>query len=49
MIVDESIRYPKILINKSPEGQVATITFESIKVNEPLPAIEFTVPDAVMF
>ena len=42
------IRFPKTLINKSPDGQSATITFESIKVNEPLPAGDFAVPDAVM-
>lgn len=48
-IIVEGIRYPKILINKSPDGQVATITFDSIKVNEPLPAGEFAVPDEVMF
>ncbi len=48
-IIVAGIRYPKVLINKSPEGQVATITFETVKVNEPLPAAEFAVPDAVMF
>jgi outer membrane lipoprotein-sorting protein len=42
------IRYPKILINKAPDGQTATITFDSIRVNEPLPASDFAVPDAVM-
>lgn len=48
-IIVEGIRYPKVLINKSPDGQVATITFDSIKVNEPLPPAEFAVPDEVMF
>ena len=48
-IIVAGIRYPKVLINKSPDGQVATITFDSIKVNEPLPDAEFDVPDAVMF
>lgn len=47
-IMVNGIRYPKKLINKSPDGQVATITFDSVKVNEPLPASEFTVPDDVM-
>lgn len=42
------IRYPKILVTKAPDGQAATITFESIKVNEPLPAAEFAMPDAIM-
>lgn len=48
-IIVDGIRYPKVLINKSPDGQVATITFDSVKVNEPLPDAEFAVPDAVMF
>ena len=47
-ILVNGIRYPKILINKAPDGQTATITFESIKVNEPFPASEFAVPDAIM-
>ncbi len=47
-IMVNGIRYPKKLINKSPDGQVATILFDTIKVNEPLPADEFAVPDAVM-
>ena len=42
------IRFPKTLINKAPDGQIATINFESIKVNEPLPAAEFAMPDSVM-
>jgi hypothetical protein len=48
-IIVAGIRYPKVLINKSPDGQVATITFDRIKVNEPLPDAEFDVPDAVIF
>jgi outer membrane lipoprotein-sorting protein len=47
-IMVNGIHFPKTLINKSPDGQTATITFDSIKVNEPLPAAEFAVPDAVM-
>lgn len=47
-IIVNGIRYPKVLINKAPDGQVATITFDSIKVNEPVPAAEFAVPDAIM-
>jgi len=42
------IRYPKALINKAPDGQTAIITFDSIKVNEPLPAAEFAIPDTMM-
>lgn len=48
-IIVNGIRYPKVLINKSPEGQVATITFDSIKVNEPLPAAEFAVPEITFY
>lgn len=47
-ILVDGIHYPKVLINKSPDGQTATITFDSVKVNEPLPASEFAMPDAVM-
>lgn len=47
-IVVNGIRYPKKLINKAPDGQTATITFESVKVNEPLPAAEYVVPDVPM-
>jgi hypothetical protein len=43
-IVENGVRYPKILINKSPNGQVTTITFDTVRVNEPVPASEFVVP-----
>jgi hypothetical protein len=46
-IIEKGVRYPKILINKSTTGQVTTITFESIKVNEPLPGSEFAVPTLI--
>lgn len=48
-IMVDGIRYHKVLIIKSPDGQVTTITFESIKLNDPLPPVEFAMPDAVMF
>lgn len=48
-IIVEGIRYPKALIIKSPDGQTTTIAFDSIKVNDPLPPVEFALPDAVMF
>lgn len=38
------LRFPRTLINKSPNGQTATITFDSVKVNEPFPADTFAVP-----
>jgi len=47
-ILVDGIHYPKRLINKSPDGQTATITFESVKVNEPLPVAEFAMPDEAM-
>ncbi|MBI2518238.1 MAG: hypothetical protein HYV95_15255 [Opitutae bacterium] len=40
----DGVRYPKKLFNKTPTGDVTTITFDSIKVNENLPASEFAVP-----
>ena len=38
------LRFPKKLINKSPDGQVATITFDSVTLNENFPASDFEVP-----
>ena len=38
------LRFPRTLINKAPNGQVATITFDSVKINEPFPADAFAVP-----
>lgn len=38
------LRFPRTLINKAPNGQVATITFDSVKINEPFPADTFAVP-----
>lgn len=43
-VVVEGVRFPRKLINKTAKGEVTTITFESIKVNEPVPAGEFAVP-----
>jgi hypothetical protein len=43
-VIEKGVRYPKILINKSSTGQVTTITFDSVKVNEPVAASEFVVP-----
>jgi hypothetical protein len=47
-VIEKGVRYPKILINKAPNGQVTTITFDSIKVNEPVAASEFTVPAMIV-
>lgn len=38
------LRFPRTLINKAPNGQIATITFDSVKINEPFPADAFAVP-----
>lgn len=43
MIVD-GIRFPRTLVTRSAEGQLSTITFESVKVNERFPDSEFAVP-----
>lgn len=43
LLVD-GLRFPRKLINKSPGGQIATITFDTVKVNEPLPTTDFAVP-----
>ncbi|WP_438481525.1 hypothetical protein [Oleiharenicola lentus] len=40
----KGIRFPKKVINKTPNGQVTTITFNTVVVNESLPASEFAVP-----
>jgi hypothetical protein len=39
------IRFPKALVNKPTGGPVATITFDSIKVNEPIAPSEFAMPE----
>lgn len=38
------LRFPRTLINKAPNGQIATITFDSVKINEPFPTDTFAVP-----
>jgi hypothetical protein len=38
------IHFPKKLLNKPADGSTSTITFDSIKVNEVIPASEFAVP-----
>lgn len=43
-IVVNGLRFPKKLINKAPSGQVATITFDDITLNEKFPAAVFEVP-----
>lgn len=43
-LVVEGLRFPKRLVNRAPNGQVATITFDSVTINQPLPADAFAVP-----
>jgi len=43
-MVVNGLRFPKKLINKAPSGQVATITFESITLNETFAPADFEVP-----
>jgi len=43
-VIEKGVRYPKVLVNKSANGIATIITFDSIKVNEPMPASEFAVP-----
>jgi outer membrane lipoprotein-sorting protein len=40
----QGLRFPRKLLNRAPGGQVATITFESVTINEPFPADFFAVP-----
>lgn len=43
-IIANGVRFPKKIINKSPDGKMTTITFDKVVTNEPLPASEFAVP-----
>lgn len=43
MIV-EGIRFPRTIVTRTTDGKIATITFDSVKVNERIPASEFAVP-----
>lgn len=43
-IVVNGVRFPKKVINKAVGGQVTTITFDSVVLNESVPASEFAVP-----
>jgi len=38
------IRFPQKVINKAASGQVTTISFEKINLNEPIPSSDFAVP-----
>jgi len=43
-IVVSGIRFPAKVISKSAGGQIATITFDKVILNERIPATEFAVP-----
>jgi hypothetical protein len=38
------IRFPRKVINQAPNGQVTSISFEQVSLNEQIPADEFAVP-----
>ncbi len=38
------VRFPRKVINKTPDGKVTSITFDKVMVNEAFPAAEFAVP-----
>lgn len=42
------VRFPKKVVNKTPAGQITTITFDTVTVNQPLPAADFAVPELKM-
>jgi hypothetical protein len=39
------VRFPRKVINKGPDGKVATISFDTVVLNEVIPAAEFAVPN----
>lgn len=43
-VVVNGVRFPKKVINKSANGQVTTITFDQVVLNERIPAGDFAVP-----
>lgn len=43
-IMAQGLRFPRQLINRAPNGQIATITFEKVTVNEVFPPEVFAVP-----
>lgn len=43
-LVVQGLRFPRKLINKAPGGQIATITFEKVTLNEQFAPSQFEVP-----
>lgn len=43
-LIVQGLRFPRKLLNKSADGQLATITFESVTLNEKFPDDVFAVP-----
>jgi hypothetical protein len=43
-ITVKGVRYPRKVVNKSPTGEITTIDFEKVVLNEPVPVIDFAVP-----
>jgi hypothetical protein len=46
-MVVEGVRFPKVIINKSPSGQSSRMTIEKVVLNEKIPTAEFAVPSLV--
>jgi hypothetical protein len=45
-LMSSGIRFPRKVLNKSPEGKVTSISFDKVTVNESVPAEIFAVPSA---
>lgn len=43
-IIVQGVRFPRKVINKSANGHITSIIFDSIILNEPIPVSEFAVP-----
>ncbi|MDP2138120.1 MAG: hypothetical protein Q8J74_09720, partial [Candidatus Didemnitutus sp.] len=43
-LIVQGLRFPRKLLNKSADGQLATITFERVTLNEKFPDDVFAVP-----
>lgn len=43
-VVVKGVRFPKRVINKAPNGNITSITFDKVAVNEDFPADTFAVP-----
>ena len=44
-VIVNGVRFPRKVVNKSASGQVTTIAFDRVVLNERIPASQFAVPD----